>query len=155
MRDGISCQSWRGFDLTAIRQNSRALCPPGGRFIRPLQSSNHPTTNPQTCTSLRERLREASRSSRQFRGALRTGRHGGTVLTSRCSRKHLAMTIKKCVLRFHGNFTYPKNPATLKKAYLLDWQFLKQPTSSNSRNQNQSPSRLQISALRDQLSEFV
>ena len=38
------------------------------------------------------------------------------------------MTIKKCIIRFHGNFTYPKNPIPL-KAYLLDWQFLKKPTT--------------------------
>ena len=67
----LYCQSWRSFDFTATRQNSRVLSAPGGSSASTLQPSNHPITNPNACSILRERSREAPRSSFQlkdFRG---------------------------------------------------------------------------------------
>jgi len=45
-------------------------------------------------------------------------------LRSLFAKKHLAMATKKRTFRFHGNSAHPRNPITLKKAYLFDLQIL-------------------------------
>jgi hypothetical protein len=60
----LNCQSWRGFDFTATRQNSRALSAPGGS---PRAPSSLQTTRSQTRMTaphcVKDRVRQPDRPS--------------------------------------------------------------------------------------------
>ncbi|MES2924572.1 MAG: hypothetical protein V4819_23670 [Verrucomicrobiota bacterium] len=107
----LNCQSCRGFATTASFQNVRALSRPGGRFSRTRQSSNQPTTNPNACTSLRVRSRDAFKSSLQLKAARGVEGLGEAFIPTLFSRT-LSLGNFKIALSFCWKFRISEKLAT-------------------------------------------